>query len=77
MEAVDSCIILQLSEMKAPNVNDLIYLCYSAESNTAFHVTFDGELWSAMWDEMIKVFGGDSPTKPKYKSKQIDHLKKL
>jgi hypothetical protein len=57
-----------LLEMKALDVKQLYFTCYSKESTTVQLVTFDEELWSLIEQEIYTLYGGDKPRRPTKKS---------
>ena len=63
------------SEMKALNVSELLYVCYSPETSTVFHVTFDAQLWEDLWKEILCIYSGETPMRPKCKQKNVPYLK--
>ena len=63
-----------LSEMEVLNVEQLYFVCYSAESTTIQRVMFDTELWALIAEEIAKVYGRDTPKRP---TKKSDSLKSL
>ena len=63
-----------LSEIEVLNVEQLYFVCYSAESTTIQRVMFDTELWALIAEEIAKVYGRDTPKRPTRKS---DSLKSL
>lgn len=53
-----------LSEMRAYNSNELIFVCWSMTAVTVFLVQFDETLWKSIWDEVTTVYNPICPRRP-------------
>jgi len=50
-------VIQLLSEMCPLQCNQLLYLCYTAESTTVFYVKFSYDLWKLILVEITRLYG--------------------
>ena len=69
-----------LAEMNAASavhgspINNCIYLCWSNQSSTAFHVRNNPDLWNIMRENLVQLYGCDTPVKPKKKIKETSSM---
>ena len=66
-----------LSEMKAVGVNKGLYLSYSKASMTVLEVTFDDQLWEALFQETLDIYGKEDIAVPNEVREIVPRLKKM
>ena len=64
-----------LAEMKALNVQKLLFVCYSSESTVFSEVSFDGDLWNEILGCVDNLYGKSEPKRPTRLLKDIRELK--
>ena len=47
-----------LSEMKALNVSQLVFVCWTPETSTVFMVEFCDQTWTTVWELLVFLYGG-------------------
>ena len=66
-----------MCEMKAYECSELLFSCWTKQSTTVLKVTFDDNLWNAIWKVLCSVYGSESPKRPSKFPENIKLLRKM
>ena len=70
-------ILSQMNMIPDGPVAESVFLCWTSESSTAFHVKNDESIWKRIYDELMACYGDKKPIIPTKRSENVIEIKKL